>query len=52
MVRVRFIHLHLSCAAHLYVRLYFCSLMLLRGIDKVLVYLYPYGFNNPRNTLR
>jgi hypothetical protein len=30
----------------------FLSPKLSRGIDKVLVFLYPYGFNNPRNTLR
>jgi hypothetical protein len=30
----------------------FLSPMLSRGIDKVLVCLYPYGFDNPRNTLR
>jgi hypothetical protein len=32
--------------------LYFCSLKLSHGIDKILVFLYPCGFNNPRNTLR
>jgi hypothetical protein len=30
----------------------FLSPKLSRGIDKVLVCLSPYGFNNPRNTLR
>jgi hypothetical protein len=45
------IHLHLSCHAHLYVRLYFFFLKLSHGIDKILVYLCPYGFNNRRNPL-
>jgi hypothetical protein len=34
------------------VRLYFCFLKLSHSIDKILVCLCPYGFDNPRNTLR
>jgi hypothetical protein len=46
------IQLHLSCTTPPRLNLAFLSPKLSHGIDKVLVYLCHYGFDNPSNTLR